>query len=140
MLLVKEDNGDDDDLYLIYFCKIKASVRLSGGRTPNEGRVEILYNQVWGTLCDDGWDVNDAGVLCNELGFPGVAAVQGGASFGEGIGPIHFDQMGCTRDEVSLIKCPRGGDAGMCGHGQDAGVICQPQGMYNIALLTNVFM
>ena len=44
-------------------------VRLFGGSTKQEGRVEICRNNTWGTLCDDRWDGSDASVLCRQLGF-----------------------------------------------------------------------
>ena len=44
-------------------------LRLVGGNIPNEGRVEICMNNVWGTVCDDGWSNTDATVVCRQLGY-----------------------------------------------------------------------
>ena len=44
-------------------------LQLANGIIDNEGRVEICYNNVWGTVCDNSWSSNDAKVVCRQLGY-----------------------------------------------------------------------
>lgn len=44
-------------------------LRIADGRTVNEGRVEICFNETWGTICNNYWDQLDANVVCRSLGY-----------------------------------------------------------------------
>ena len=44
-------------------------IRLQGGNYSNQGRVEVYCNGQWGTICDDGFDRNDAKTICQQLGY-----------------------------------------------------------------------
>lgn len=45
-------------------------MRLIGGNTSLEGRVEICYNRAWGTICSDGFGAEDADVVCRQNTLP----------------------------------------------------------------------
>ncbi|XP_072047055.1 uncharacterized protein [Amphiura filiformis] len=106
-------------------------VRLVGGSNSNEGRVEVFYNEAWGTVCDDSWDIDDAMVVCRQLGFPsGDVQAATNAQFGEGTGPIWLDDVSCSGSEYVLHvdECSHNGwGVSDCAHKEDAGVICPPQ-------------
>ena len=103
----------------------EGQLRLAGGPSPNEGRVELCHLGVWGTVCDDAWDDADANVVCQELGIPGVALAYEFAWFGEGVGDIWLDEVSCNGFEPTLLQCghlPLG--LHDCSHFEDASVSC----------------
>lgn len=102
-----------------------ASIQLVGGSNACSGRVEVFYKGQWGTVCDDDWSIEDAKVVCRQLGCGQELSAPTSAHFGRGDGPIWLDNMECTGDELALTQCnhpPFG--VNNCGHGEDASVIC----------------
>ncbi|KAL9969308.1 hypothetical protein ACROYT_G021507 [Oculina patagonica] len=99
-------------------------VRLVNGGA-SYGRVEVYYNDRWGTVCDDYWDINDANVVCRQLGFSRASAAHSGAKYGQGSGTIWMDDVRCQGGEASLLDCTHAGwGPGGCSHSEDAGVEC----------------
>ncbi|NWW17329.1 SRB4D protein, partial [Falcunculus frontatus] len=107
-------------------CRVPgASVRLSGGRNGCEGRVELYDGSMWGTGCDDLWDLQDAQVLCRQLGCGQPVDAPRNARFGPGSGRIFLDDVQCRGDEPSLQMCQHNGwGVHNCRHVEDASVIC----------------
>ena len=110
-------------------------IRLANGTNEKEGRIEIFWKDQWSSVCDNGWDDNDAVVVCKQLGYAGGTAI-GGAFFGQGNGPVVFDNVNCYGNELNLFQCHRS-DYGehTCPHHQDAGVVCTTEGTYKKIVL-----
>ena len=90
-----------------------------------------MYQGIWGTICDYGWDDTDATVVCKELGY-----LYGNATrqplFGSGLGPVWLRKVGCLGNESKLSHCIHtgAGNVGNCSHVQDVGVQCSAHGTY----------
>ena len=126
------------------------AVRLVGGHSNNSGRVEICYQNQWGTVCDDGWSSTDARVVCNQLGYSPIgtsillllkllilwqyyvsmfyatgAVILLRTQYNAGRGPIFLDNVGCRGTESSLLECYHPGiGVHNCQHDDDIGIEC----------------
>ena len=95
------------------------------GGSSSEGRVELLFKGIWGTVCDDNWDIDDARVVCRLLGFPDAIAAYGNSYFGRGTGQIVLDEVSCSGNESALLSCKNSGWGNHdCRYNEEAGVRC----------------
>ncbi|XP_078393099.1 antigen WC1.1-like [Cetorhinus maximus] len=105
-----------------------AKLRLVDGPTSCSGRVEAFYNGTWGTICDFGWDIVDAQVVCHQVGCGFGQSATPGGHFGEGAGPILLENVRCNGTEKFLWSCPSQVIMPRtCRQNNDAGVICSEQ-------------
>ena len=95
------------------------------GNSILQGRIEILYYGVWGTICDRNFDLDNGNVACRRLGFPGAARVL--RSVTGGSGQIWLDNVRCVGNETGLEHCLHNGFGDIiwyCDHSDDVGVEC----------------
>ena len=61
------------------------------GNTPNEGRLEVFYGGVYGTVCQEGgWRLEEASVACRQLGYARAELAATNSMFGSGSGLVSF--------------------------------------------------
>ncbi|XP_078665945.1 scavenger receptor cysteine-rich domain-containing protein DMBT1-like [Branchiostoma floridae x Branchiostoma belcheri] len=118
------EHGEDAGVVCIQGIRL-----VGGGSNSSQGRVEVFHDGLWGTVCDDGWGLSDAHVVCRQLGYSGAKEAPGSAVFRQGTGPIWLDNVTCNGSEATISDCRHNGwGIHDCEHGEDAGVVCE-QGM-----------
>ena len=89
--------------------------------------MEVQHNGVWGTVCDDGWDLSDAQVVCSELGLGKAVTAMHNAFYGQSLGQIWLDNLNCIGNEWTIGNCSHRGWRTYyhyCNHYDDASVRC----------------
>ncbi|XP_059615685.1 uncharacterized protein LOC132261131 isoform X2 [Phlebotomus argentipes] len=114
------DHSDEEQRH----CAAPVEIRLAGGQSHLEGRVEVKYREIWGTICDDDFNAEEAAVVCRSLGFHGPSYVLKN-TFGPGTGIIWLDQVDCVGNETSVEQCSHWhwGEHN-CAHSEDVGIKC----------------
>ena len=99
----------------------------------------MYYNDEWGTVCGDGWDFNDAEVVCRQLGYGPPIVTRHRAYYEQGIGQIWLGNLNCSGNESSIGECSHAGwGIHNCTHYEDAGVECYPaNGNSNVYFCTS---
>ncbi|NWS63925.1 DMBT1 protein, partial [Chunga burmeisteri] len=130
------EHGEDAGVVCSGNCHISEALRLVNGPHRCAGRVEVFHNQQWGTICDDGWDLKDAAVVCRQLGCGTAMSAPGLSGFGQGSGPIWLDGVSCLGTEATLAECPvKPWGHHACNHVEDASVVCSGSGIASIPRL-----
>lgn len=91
-------------LLLLDITQHGAPIRLMGGASPAEGRLEIEINGTWGVVCDHGWNDLNAQVVCNQLGFYGNATTGYYGEFGSGgEGKLHLVKGSQPKNKFPVV-------------------------------------
>ena len=90
----------------------------------------MYHNGEWGTVCDNGWDLIDANVVCRGLFFGRAVLAKHNSFYGQGNGQIWLDDLNCPGRGKTIEQCSyRGWGIKNCKHSGVAGVKCST-GMY----------
>ena len=102
-------------------------MRLSGAKAKYGGRVEVFYRRRWGKICRTKWDINDAEVVCKQIGFRGALAefMTGMNTTDEDI-PVVMSDIACTGQESVLAQCNRLDGEHKCPEDIGAQALCVP--------------
>ncbi|XP_072029155.1 scavenger receptor cysteine-rich type 1 protein M130-like isoform X2 [Amphiura filiformis] len=101
-------------------------IRLVHSNKSYEGTVEVYHDNSWGSICDQGWDENDAIVLCKQLGFETAIYALPRSFFGSNNNTVWLSNVQCTGHEESFFNCAHDGwgNYHTCGANHVAGVRC----------------
>ena len=100
---------------------------------PSRGVVEVLFGAVWGAVCPDSWDLNDANVVCQQLGYDGAQNASDPNACEKETSVTWMSNVQCKGNETSLSQCGHQGwnAPRFCQlFPYVASVVCTPLGIY----------
>jgi len=100
------------------------NICLGGWSSSNSGNVMVDDKPV----CDDEWGLEDAAVVCRQLGFPGVERATKESEFGSVSSTFSMDNVKCRGNESVLNDCYHK-TADDCDGTEAAGVVCAKDGL-----------
>ena len=113
-------------VFLLFHQNISANLaRLINSENDFSGTVELLYQGVWRKVCDDHWGLNEAIVVCRQLGWPGAMSAKSSLQHGISADGTILEQVSCVGDEMDISDCYNHSRlTSECSTGRAAAVIC----------------
>lgn len=110
---------------------IESPVRLAGGSTPYEGRLEIFHEGRWGTVCNSGFDATAAKIICNSIGYPSDSpSLMSASGFGTPPSTVWLDGVRCNGNETAIDVCTHNRfGLTSCTHDKDVAIMCRSHGI-----------
>ena len=98
---------------------------MSNIQAEGQGLLEIYYDGEWGTVCDTGFDMREASIVCRQLGYKAVDTFTSVAERGDSDSKVWLSGLECDGTENSLADCNGSpwGETG-CAHELDVSVNC----------------
>eukprot|EP00057_Strongylocentrotus_purpuratus_P025036 XP_011679510.1 PREDICTED: deleted in malignant brain tumors 1 protein-like [Strongylocentrotus purpuratus] len=138
------DHSLDVGLICSYGNETEGDIRLIGAGVgiESEGRIQIVRHNAWGTICHHSWNIQDANVVCHQLGFEFATLATRNSYYGGGNldQAVMLSNVRCNGTEEHLLDCENDGwGVGDCGniHLDDAGVKCANEIFEGTMRLTN---
>ncbi|XP_046609560.1 protein bark beetle isoform X2 [Neodiprion virginianus] len=130
-IVYEPENETSTDMAMLEDGETNAPVRLLGGRTNLEGRLQVRIGERWGTVCNYGWTIRDAALVCHQLGlsldpdnwFMERSEIPSAGTNEE----IVLSNVQCTEDDVDITKCRSESVnefENSCTHENDVGIVC----------------
>lgn len=125
------ETDDDQQPTTPVYIESDVPIRLLGGRTPNEGRLQVRIDDKWGTVCNYRWNIINAALVCNQLGLalnPDDWFLEPNQIPNAGTTEdILLSNVECTEFDHDITQCKaetRDNFENSCTHDNDVGIRC----------------